>query len=383
MENNKVYLSHSASQSWKTCPELYYLKHRMRVECLEVGASLAFGIAIDIAIGYLLNMKKDGKQHIGDLSFKNIFTDDKDKGWNLSFDSDILRYRSADYDHNVIFEKVDLDVITTWETELKVTATDAIKYERQKDHRTLKDNEFKMFNRLCWLSLRNKGILMLEAFYRDIYPKITKVIAVQHKLDGEIEGVAKVGGYIDLICEFDGKDLNGNKIDKPVILDIKTSSSYYKDQSVMFSEQLLLYLSAVGNELKTNNVGFLVLLKFMDSEEFCVKCGSKRDSRHRTCNQMIGEERCNGAWKVKPKGKVQILIDPITKERQQDFIDSFANLAVIMGTGRRFKNYNACFNYGLCPYFHLCHYKDQSKYNFPKDNAGDWEEDNRPLGEGE
>lgn len=366
-KKKKILMSHSAAQSWKTCPELHYLKHIARVSPKHQGASLAFGIAVDIALCYLLERKKEGKEDIGKSYYKNIFVQDAKRGWDLSFDSEILRYRKADYDANMLLDES--DTIKKWEKELNTTESRALQAERQKDHKKMSTNDLKMFNRLCWLSLKHKGLLMLDAFEKQVLPKIKKVIAVQFKITGEVNGVARVGGYIDLICEYEGKDLYGNKINAPVVFDIKTSSSYYDNNRIMFSEQLHLYLNAVGEGLKTDYVGFLVLLKFPKIKYICSKCGFIKESRHKTCNNEIDGKRCNAKWGKKLEGQVQELVDIIPKERQKDFLDSFSELAVLMSQGKRVKNYDACFKYGMCDFFHLCHYGDKSKYEFPKEKT--------------
>jgi len=359
MSNIKLptYVSHSAAQAWKECQEKHYLRYIERVKPIEMGSSLGFGIAIDTSIAFLLTNVQNGTREEGLKGYKDVFLNHAEKGWNLAVNDLNMRYRQKDYDSVVIRSSEDKLFVSSWERELEVKAEDAIKAEKQKEHKPLKENEFLMFNKLCWISLKNKGLLMLEAFVRDVLPKIKKVIAIQHKIEGKTAEGVDVVGYIDLIAELEGYD-------KPIIIDLKTSASYYDADSIFLAEQLTLYTAAVGDEVGTDLAGYIVLLKQMDGKALCSKCGYLKDSTHRTCNNDVNGVRCKGEWDEIPEAKVQILVDRISKDRQNDFMNGFSTLASVMNQGLRIKNLNACKNYGLCDYYHLCHFGDKSKYIF-------------------
>lgn len=358
-KKRKILMSHSAAQCWKACPEKHYLKYKLRIKPLLQGASLPFGIAVDTSVNHLLTHKMLGREEEGLKTFKDIFLGDPEKGWELFFDQSNIRYRRADYDANVLIKR-DIEDISEWEEELGVTAEDALKAERQKDHKPFGEKELKLFSRLCHRSLLRKGILMLDAFVRDIYPKIKKVIAVQHKLEGNVGEYARVGGYIDLICELEGYD-------KPVVLDLKTSSTFYDSNKIKFSEQLHLYVEGVGEELNTDLAGFAILLKSMKLKEICSKCGNIKNSRHKTCNSEQNMVRCGGEWKGEPEGQTQLMVESLPKERRQTFMNSFSDLAVLASQDKRVQDWDRCFDYGMCDYFHLCHYNDKTKYEFPEE----------------
>jgi hypothetical protein len=357
----KPLMSYSAADKWLTCGELYYLKYVKRIRTREEGASLAFGIAIDTAVSYLLQCKKDGLEHIGLASYKDKFLTDADKGWNNVLDCSKYKYRKADYDPVVVRSVDDTTLLKKWEEELGVKASDAISAEKTQKYKPFKGKKLQMFSRMCWLSLKRKGLLMLEAFEKEIYPNILEVIAVQHKFTGNVGDVADTSGYIDLICMYKGYD-------KPVILDLKTSSSFYEEHSVQFSDQLHIYLSAVGKDLDTDLAGYIILLKFMQRDDVCSKCGYKKDGRHRTCNNMVDGERCGGKWDKVPKGHTQVIINPVTQEKQDDSLQSFTNVTLLASQGLRYKRKEACFKYGMCDMFHLCHYGDRTKYIFPEED---------------
>jgi len=351
-------MSFSAATCWKSCGERYYRQYIERVRPKEVGASLAFGTAIDVAISFLCSKKKEGKVEEGVRDCKDVFLLDGDTGWEHYFDDLTQKYSKTDYDPDVLTK--DSHLISKWEKELQAKVEHVTQEEKVRKN-PLNANEEKLYSRVCWLSLKRKGLMMLDAFVLEILPLIKKVIAIQHKIRGKVGDIARIGGYIDLICEFEGYN-------KPVVFDIKTSASYYDKDKIMFSEQLLLYLNAVGGDLDTNLVGYLVLLKFMKKSSKCSVCGKKKKkgSRYRTCPAEKKGKRCGGTWEVDCKGHSQIMVEEISEERKKQGLNSFANTAKLATQGIRYKDFSRCFDYGLCPYFHLCHYNDESKYIFPK-----------------
>lgn len=363
MSNTKIELpvitiSHSAAQDLKTCKELNYLKRVAKIRPKKKGASLYFGIAIDNAITHLLEQKRVGNEITDYNIIHDLFLNGK-QGWETAKDNPAVVYRDADYDAKGL-EPEDLKELKKHEKRLKTTVSDSMKAYRQRKYKPLKDNENEMVNIACWFSMRRKGDILIDAFIRDILPNIKKVIATQHKIQGMIGGIAKVVGYIDLICEYEG-------FDKPVVLDLKTAASKYDDNAVQFGEQLVLYLNAVGEELGTNLVGYAVLLKNLKTDSVCSACGTEKTTSHRTCNNEVDGARCNAEWtNSKPYSETQVMIEEISDRRKKMFLDSFENLAIEASQGLRIQNWNSCFNYGMCDYFHLCHFGDESHYDIPE-----------------
>lgn len=361
-----TYISHSAAQTFKSCHYKYHLKYVERIAPKEQGASLAFGSAIDEAIGYLLTMHQQGKVEEGVANFKHLFLNNPIKGWMLSENNRDLRYGKRDYDASVLQDAASIQQIETWQDELKTTAEAAMQAIKQEKYKEVKDYDFEMYNRLSWLSLKNKGLLMLDGFARDILPKITQVIAVQHKFEGETGHGGIITGFIDLLCMYEGYD-------KPVVIDIKTAAMAYEEDSVMLSEQLSLYLSAVGESLETDTAGFAIMLKAMDKKAECGKCGNVKESSHKTCNAMIKkvvdvntdpsktkEERCNGQWIETPEAKTQVVIDEIPKAKRDDYLSGFSDLTKYIRVLKD-KNYSSCKDFGLCDYFYYCHGTDEQR----------------------
>lgn len=352
-------LSHTRATTFKSCPQKDYYKYTLRVRPTERGASLDFGSSIDVALAYLLNSRLPNALYDGLAGFKGIFETDPKHGWQLAFDNPSIRYRRPDYDSLVLNDQ-DKTRIETWEKELNTTLVEALSNEKQSKYKRFDGNNLKMFNRLCWLSMLRKGHLMLDSFAKHILPRIKKVIAVQHEIVGEINKDTQVIGIVDLVCEFEGYP-------KPVVFDIKTSALPYDSDAPLFSEQLLLYLGALGKELKTSYVGFLVMVKAMERTGICSKCKTPKTTKHQTCPVEINGKRCEGAWIDTPKANTQVQVETISSEKVEAFLNSFANLADNINLGKPYMNLERCHDYGRCDYFDLCHYQNKSKYIFPEE----------------
>jgi len=366
-EIKKYTMSHSRASTWLECPEKEHLRYVEHVEPKEYGSSLAFGIAIDIAVSHLLKLHKEGKTQEGINSLKSIFLDDKEKGWKLSFSAPGIKFTKTDLDMSVLVSKEDKDLIEFWETSLNTKLEDAVTAKRQQEYKEMTEEEITILHHATWLSLRNKGYLMLDAFVREVLPKIKKVIAIQHKIEGTIEGDKDAKGYIDFIVEFDGHST-------PVVFDLKTSAYFYDSNAVFLSPQLTLYASAVGSSLGTELAGFIVLLKSMGGTSVCEKCLYKKEkgSRFKSCNRIIPldvdtnvGERCNGVWIEIPEANVQILVDKVPVKRQDQYLNSFVNLTTLASQGLRIQNWNSCKGkFGICDFYRLCHFSDTSDYKF-------------------
>jgi len=359
----KLTLSHSSCSTYKDCPEKYYLSRVDKIKPIQQGASLSFGGAIDHAVQLLLV----SFQTLGKLNFKltdevlysviDTFLTDKDKGWNRILGNTNIKYSAKDYDSSII-DNEDSELINQWASELKVTQDEAIAAFKQKKYKGITRQQELMYDRLNWLSLRNKGVLMLQAFMRDIVPNIEEVVCVQEKIEGEVSEGVDVVGYLDFVLRYKGYD-------RPIVFDLKTSAMMYEDDDAKLSDQLMLYLSGVGEKYQTNLVGYIVLLKQMDSDSVCSKCGNVKNSSHKTCNVEKNGVRCNGDWNTIKKGKTQVLIEEIKPTSLDSFQEGFSNMAFTIENGKRFKNTESCNKYGRCEFADLCWNNDFSKYILP------------------
>ena len=199
----------------------------------------------------------------------------------------------------VRYSKADLDLDVFSESELKALEN--------------KTSQFK-----SWASLQRKGEMLIEAYYRDIFPKIKKVIAVQKYFSIVNEADDEINGFIDLICEWEDGRL--------IMPDHKTTSMTYPEDAVLteqYGKQTALYYEALKDEYPIDGVGFFVLEKKMRKKE--------------------------------PRARTQIILDKPPEELIQKTFDEFDNVAYNIKQGNFPCNAPKCDIYGQsCCYKKYC-----------------------------
>lgn len=164
-----------------------------------------------------------------------------------------------------------------------------------------------------WETCSKRGHLFLDAYKKEVMPKITKVIAVQKEIEITNADGDKITGIVDLVAEFEGVGT--------IILDNKSASKNYPKDAIEKSQQLHLYAHALG----IDNVGFIVLNKVL-----------KKDDK-------VGIQYLFG--KVDEVGTDLIL------SRVDEANHGIANKVFD-------KNKKSCYNFGKCPYYDLCYNGD-------------------------
>lgn len=349
---------------YKRCPKAHNFRYVQKYVPKSQGASLFFGSAIDKAVEERLK---------GNMKYVEAFTKDWDNSvvngkFVQIFDNDGITYSYSDFD-KYIFNDEDVDLATNWIHELKLEHCGVSPAEVYTHISKVKKNPYKKasaaeqkyFNRVSWLSLKRKGILLLDAFETQFMPKVTKVLSTQKRasLKDPITGDS-IMGFIDMVVELEG-------IEKPVIIDLKTAARPYTEEQLSNSEQLGLYYAMESRNYDTNLVGFLVLCKMIAKEEtsYCKDCGYTKDGRHRTCNNTANGSRCGGDWVTKktPKPEVQLMIQPKTDAEIQLVLDDASNIIESIKQGIVYRNLDICTNWfgGLCPFYEACHKGDFSR----------------------
>jgi hypothetical protein len=218
------------------------------------------------------------------------------------------------------------------------------------------EERHKALNLLNWLSMRRKAHLMLEAYVRDIVPKIESVTAIQKQVELKSDCGSSLIGYVDAIVRFKGDS-------EDTVVDNKTSSSPYAEDQVKNSQQLSLYTYALG----LKKAAYAVMQKNirMNREKVCSVCSFESTGTHKTCNNTIDGKRCGGLWNetVKPEAVTQLIIDSIDEQTQHVVIDNIAEVNDAIAANVFPKNLSACKNiYGNpCPYINAC-WKNQTDY---------------------
>lgn len=307
-------LSHTACNRFLTCGESYRLHYVERLRPTVVGSALLFGGAVDKALEALCK---------GDLGYINVF----EKAWTypeingeLVFlpTSSLVRYSKADLDAELIAH---LPQDTSCNP--------------------------------AWISLREKGLLMLEAAKNVVLPKL-KVLDTQVAVSLS-NGVDSISGSADLVAHVDGYE-------KPVVLDWKTTSVPYKDDSVLESPQLSLYVHALSEKYDDTRLGgYITLNKRIKKVKTatCQKCGAVTvGARHKTCNASIGGKRCDGQLNVVVDFGVdiQIIIDEIPESRETLTINNFDQVNEDVKEQRFYRNEDSCVQkWGKCEFYDYCH----------------------------
>lgn len=353
--------SHSQNSTYIACPkywDLYYNhKWRSKVE----GASLAFGGAVDKAVMGMLEGKTDYLQ----IFEKNWEGQARDGQYTPIFDNMDIVYSYSDFDPGVL-EELDNLAMMAWAGELQIEQLGKTGVEIYHQVARNKKNPFKRtteaelqyFSRCSWLSLKRKGILLINAFYEQFYPKIKKVLSTQQfcRIDDPNTGDA-IQGVIDFVVEIEGYD-------KPIIFDLKTAGQPYDQDNIDMSEQLTMYSAMKSQTYNTANVGFVVLCKNIPKESLhaCTKCGIIKTSRARTCDHILDGKRCSGEWKETKicKPVVQVLVQERTPEQIEELLNDVSNIVLGMKNAIVYKNSSKCSNwYGQdCVFKKVCWKKD-------------------------
>jgi hypothetical protein len=223
-------LSHTSKELYLKSPRAYFYHYHLYLREKTLGSPLFFGSLIEKGLDVLF--KGGTLEQAKETFIKNfkVYTINGNVE-NLS-SSKFIRYSKADLDLDVFTEKEIADLSN-------------------------KSTQFK-----SWASLQRKGEMMIEAYYRDIFPKIKKVVATQKYFSIDNGAGDEITGFADLICEWEDGRL--------IIPDHKTSANPYPDDAVLteqYGKQTALYFEAFKDEYPLDGTGFFVLEKKMRKKE--------------------------------------------------------------------------------------------------------------------
>lgn len=354
-----IRLSHSASNLFQECGKKYYYQYVEQLVPETTNGALIFGKAVDKAIESMIK-KEDWKDvFIDSMKYQEINGKKESIAQSL-----LVTYANSDYDPDLLKPGQIQDIKETlfikdferslWEAQEN---KDTVGFER------LNISEKKLINLATWYCLLNKGLIMLKGFEEKILPKFKKVHSTQEMIELKNSEGDSVVGYIDIISDYEN-------IPKPVIIDIKTSSQEYEQDAVLHSQQLTTYVHEKSEKYgNTRWAGFVILLKKLDKQKTkeCTKCGKNgTGQRHRTCDAVIDDKRCDGEWKEKVTfiPQFQELFNEIPKRTEDIVLENYDNINQMVKNGIYHRNFSACKKkYGkmtiLCPYFRKC-YEDKN-----------------------
>jgi len=311
--------SYSSLTTYEECPKKFDLHYNKRIRPKKIDSPLFFGNATDEAFSRLLLEKK-----------KNLTDDEKllmVKSWREVFDENMKVSRDQNLATNewCDYSKKDFSPdLLTEEDYSKLKEFDGEIYDFLSFYQECRDviekgkklslQDQKTYNYMNWLSLYNKGLLLIDAYEKEVIPKISEVFDIQKTITLN-NGEDEITGKIDFKCSFIDEP------DKVYICDNKTSSKAYKEDSVSTSLQLAIYC---------------------ESEEIL------------DASYVVVEKEVR---KREPKIRITIIKDKISEESFQKAFQRVDNLVKLIKSGEFSgkSDKKQCYSFGKkCPYYKYC-----------------------------
>jgi hypothetical protein len=350
-----IRLSHSAQDKYLMCPKEYYLHYIEKLRSEKMGSPLIFGTAIDNACeNYIVDRVPLRAREI----FKSLMRIQKinDEETELAHTTKI-EYLSSDFDSELLTESDNELLIKDTIFANPKELYDNLKDKREKTPELMTEDDSLRWNYLNWISLYRKGKYLINGFMDFVDENVEHVYATQPEIELADEHGNAVTGKADFIVKL--KDHS-----HPVVLDLKTSSKYYDNKSVIESKQLALYTLYFREFYPgMKKAGFVVLNKNLkkNREKICRVCGFDNSGKnHKKCSNVVNGERCNGDFDIKifPEAKVQFVFDTVPESMIDSVLEGM-NLTQELITNKEFpENRENCVRYGKfkCPYYDLCHH---------------------------
>lgn len=293
-------ISHSSKETYLTCGQKWKLRYQDKLRPKTVSSALVFGSAIDEAFNHILLKKKKiltkkEKLNLANFTAAEIFERKITKGLindepvNFEEKPDLIEYYKSDFDAE-IFQKT---------------------FKYLYDSECLEEDI--PYSQKCWLTLYGKGLMIVDAYEKEILPLIEEIYSIQEKVE-LVDGDDIFVGYIDFVASF--KD----EPDVRYICDNKTSSRPYSTDSVKNSDQLASYAEYLG----IKRAAYIVAEKKIRKKEPRVRINVIRD--------IISEEQLNITF-----DKISEAFYAITHDENFE------------------KNFDSCFTFGKkCEYYNYC-----------------------------
>lgn len=337
------------------CEQSYKLHYIDKIRPTTTTSALIFGSALDNGLNTLL-LTKD--LVLAKETFEQHFKYNKINDVEIYVPTSLqLVYKDTDFDHDILSE-TDVECLKKEIETLGLPASSDYlsTYKKiKKDKTVFGDNGVIYYNYASWLSLRQKGILMLEGYNTKIVPKLTKIHLVQHEFKLENSQGDSVIGVIDLVADVEGHGT--------VILDNKSAARPYESDSVRTSEQLSMYMHAIGDDFNTRKAGYIVALKNVNKNKvkICKTCFyNSSNSAHSTCPAIVDDVRCKGEFTIttRPEINFQLIIDDISMKKEESVIATadVVNTKISSGVFNKC-DIKQCENWfgQKCCYYNLCH----------------------------
>jgi len=344
-------LSHSQANRFMDCSKSWELHYRKRLRSFTTSSALLFGSALGSAVEeYLL---RDNRAEAVEVLTNKWQEAEINNVLESLPTSTKLVYSNTDYDKDLLTNDDIENLIAHYGEDVMDKFKDIQKKKGNIGYTYLKKEDKVLYNNVNWFSMYRKGLLMFDAAVKILDENVEEVLGVERKISLKNEDGDEIIGYIDFIVKWKGYD-------DPLVMDLKTSSIIYEDDSVRTSPQLGLYLHAVTEEFNTRLAGYLVLNKRVrkDRKKVCTVCDyDGSGARHKTCSSEVDGVRCGGAWdeKVSLSINTQVIIDTIPEYFENMVLENIEMVNDSIKTEVYPRNLGACDKvWGPCPYKKLC-----------------------------
>lgn len=280
-------ISHTAKNTYLQCPKKYWFYYGRKLKTKHLGSPLCFGSAVDEAQDVMLNGGGRGK-------------------WLEKFYSEWDKVRNS----TVIYSNGDI--------ELDLIGSD---WDYREFCAFKKQNPFDPeVQRIGWESLREKGTILLDAYEDRALPLFKKVLFTQKFIQIHNESLDRLVGKADIGVEwYDGRRS---------VVDNKTTSVKYDQNSVKESEQLATYYKALRDEYKLDSAAYVTVSKKLRKQKL-------------------------------PKCQIDVIIDNIPETFIINTMELYDDVMEKIKDGEFPRNWDGCqTKFGPCEYWNLCHNDD-------------------------
>ncbi len=322
-------ISHSGREKYISCGEKYRLHYQERLRSPKLASALFFGSALDEAFSRLLLEKKltlseseklQLLESSDDVFYKNMLqTEHNGEVVDIS-KNPYADYYASDFEPSLL-TPANISLISEFAPDIP-NLDETLSFMENckavlKGKKKLSAEDLPLYNYITWLTMVEKGRLMLAAYREQIMPQIFEVYSIQEKVELPNEAGDLITGLIDFTCSF---------VSAPgelVVVDNKTSSKPYKQSQLDTSAQLATYCEYK----QTNKAAYVVAEK---------------------------KPYAKGV-----KWRCTIITGTIPEETFSATFDGFEKALYNISTSAFEKNFSSCFAFGrMCEFFGLCKHQN-------------------------
>jgi hypothetical protein len=202
----------------------------LKLRAKHRGSALIFGSAVDEALNLLLTNHYGGK--------------------NEGSPEEVLLSMLTKAEVNGVVEDLSKSVDIKWS-------------KADNDQSVWLPEDYKSSERPEIVTLKRKGLMILEAYKEQVLPHFSELISSQKRIEIVNEHGDKISGLIDFEGKFSPKnelkEQYGQWDGKILVMDNKTTSVAYKSDSVALSKQLATYSQVPG--IQADGCGYVVIPK--------------------------------------------------------------------------------------------------------------------------